>query len=98
MTAASATKMLSGEPTTEALQQLILSTLDAQGSIPDTTALRLDETAVDQQTVLGVLKRLEAHEVLRAVDVPPLGYSLPRPLPLLCRWSNMRARRRRPGS
>lgn len=63
MTVATTSKMLSGETTTEALQQLILTRLDVHGSIPDTTALLLDGTAVDQQTVLGVLKRLEAHEV-----------------------------------
>lgn len=63
MTASNTSKMLSGEATAEALQQLILTTLDVHGSIPDTTALLLDGTAVDQQTVLGVLKRLEVHEV-----------------------------------
>ena len=64
MTTASATKMLSGESAAETLQHLILTTLDTQGSIPDTTALCVDGAGVDQQAVLGVLKRLEVHEVL----------------------------------
>lgn len=65
MTTTNTAKMLSGESAAEALQQLILATLDTQTHIPDTTALCLDGTTVDQQAVLGVLKRLKAHEVLR---------------------------------
>ena len=44
----------------EALQKLILETIDREGSIPDTRALG---SAYDQQQILGVLKRLEVHQV-----------------------------------
>lgn len=47
----------------ESVQQLMLNTLDREGVIADTGALRLNGSPVDQQTVLGVLKRLAAHEV-----------------------------------
>lgn len=48
----------------EAIQQLILATLDQEGTIDDTTCLKLDGQLMDQQLVLGVLKRLAAHEVV----------------------------------
>lgn len=47
---------------TERLQQCILTKLDLENTIHDTSVLSATE-AVDQQTVLGVLKRLEAHQV-----------------------------------
>jgi hypothetical protein len=46
----------------EAIQQLILNVLD-QHPIEDTNVLKLDGHSLDQQLVLGVLKRLESHEV-----------------------------------
>lgn len=74
----------------EALQQRILSTLDRDGEIEDTTVFS-DATGegVDQQTVLGVLKRLEAHEVAvwraNSPHLTPPRYD--------DRWSSLRAMR-----
>lgn len=49
----------------EALQRAILETLDRESTIEDSRAIRLNDEAVEQQVVLGVLKRLEVHQVLR---------------------------------
>lgn len=46
----------------ETLQKLILETIDAAGCIPDTRTL---DSQYDSQQVLGVLKRLEVHQVRR---------------------------------
>lgn len=46
------------------IQRLILETLAGQGCIEASDALRLQENPLDPQAVLGVLKRLAAHEVL----------------------------------
>lgn len=49
----------------EGVQRLILETLDRESIIEDTTKLNLHgQSTLDQQMVLGVLKRLAAHEVL----------------------------------
>lgn len=49
----------------ETLQQIILNTLDKDGSIQDTRNIQVEgESSIDQQVILGVLKRLTAHEVL----------------------------------
>lgn len=48
----------------DSLQTLILTTLDKDGSIADTRSLQADDaTVIDQQAILGVLKRLATHEV-----------------------------------
>lgn len=49
----------------EALQRVILETLDRESTIEDSREIRLNAEAVEQQVVLGVLKRLEVHQVLR---------------------------------
>ncbi|KAI9146547.1 hypothetical protein BKA69DRAFT_1171634 [Paraphysoderma sedebokerense] len=48
----------------DALQQLILETLDKQGSIKDTAALTLEGKPVDQLAILGVLNSLMSREML----------------------------------
>lgn len=48
----------------DTLQTLILTSLDKDGSIADTRSLKAnDGTVIDQQAILGVLKRLASHEV-----------------------------------
>jgi len=48
----------------ETIQHHILKTLDASGTIANTSSL-IDKagTKIDQQLILGVLKRLASHEV-----------------------------------
>jgi len=45
------------------LQELVLHTLDREGKIPDTSILNVNGHSIDPQLLLGVLKRLETHEV-----------------------------------
>jgi hypothetical protein len=45
------------------LQDLVLTTVDKAGSIPDTKGLKLNGEPVDQLTVLGVLNALQSREV-----------------------------------
>ncbi len=48
----------------DVIQQMILNNLDENGTISDSRTLRdPNGHPLDQQTILGVLKRLEAHEV-----------------------------------
>lgn len=57
----------------ESLQKLILETIDRDGSISDTRAFG---TAYDQQQILGVLKRLEVHQVSLIVFAASWSQSL----------------------
>ncbi|KAJ3295210.1 hypothetical protein HDU79_009650 [Rhizoclosmatium sp. JEL0117] len=47
-----------------AIQDLILTTIDAHGAIEDTAALRINGQPVDQLQVIGVLNSLTAREVV----------------------------------
>jgi len=47
----------------EALQRVILETLERESVLEDSRTIRLNSEAVDQQLILGVLKRLEVHQV-----------------------------------
>ncbi|KAI9336323.1 tRNA synthetases class II core domain (F)-domain-containing protein [Obelidium mucronatum] len=48
----------------DSIQDLILQTLDAEGSISDTAALTLNAQAIDQLAILGVLNALTSREVV----------------------------------
>ncbi|PJF19210.1 Phenylalanine-tRNA ligase, alpha subunit [Paramicrosporidium saccamoebae] len=49
----------------DTIQNLILVSLDRDGKIENTSDLRVDGKPVDQQLVLGVLKRLDTHEMVK---------------------------------
>jgi phenylalanyl-tRNA synthetase alpha chain len=49
----------------DTIQNLILVSLDQDGKIESTADLRVDGKPVDQQLVLGVLKRLDTHEMVK---------------------------------
>lgn len=57
------------EEASESVQQLILETLERQGSISNTNTLCIGGKIIDQQLVLGILKRLAGHEVFPSIIV-----------------------------
>jgi hypothetical protein len=54
--------------TAEGCQSLILTTLDSQQEIADTSKLTLNGTTVDGNLVLGALKSLASREVGEGAD------------------------------
>jgi hypothetical protein len=55
---------MSGKISTDSILQSILQELDKNGTVADSKSLVVEgERVLDQQLVLGALKRLQQHEV-----------------------------------